>query len=435
MESSSLSTKVFVCRKELRKIDTSPVDELDGKELSISPATTMKSFLKEIEAQLCLNEPAIGLMTADGEEITDLAFVKKKEKLYVLIENESAADAINQEFDHFVHLDDYKLRRFLGEGSFGKVFLATHNTTGDFAALKFLTKNQLQSLQDVDRILTEIQVLHTLKHPNVISLQNVLNLPDSIVLALEYANEGELGTYLKKQPKNRLPENIAAEIFSQMVDGVTYCHRRHVVHYDLKLENILLSRLPSHTKPTLIVKIADFGFSHLCQPGKREKNYTAGSLYYLAPEVFKQQETYGPSRDIWALGILLFYLVLGRFPFSGSTAEAVKSAILAGKLNYKDDTLALSSSCRSVIQGMLRLEPDKRLTLSGIRNSNWLENFTSQRPYTRSTLRKRHTNNPSSITSPKINGETKTSRMTRRWTEDVTRHEQSHDHGINRRNI
>lgn len=176
-------------------------------------------------------------------------------------------------------------------GAFGKVHLGVHERTGEKAALKFMSKEQMGSMEDAERVLTEVQCLNSLDHANVIKLLHVANNLSHVVLAFEYAAGGDLREFVQvkslmalrcrlsfiieqAQPKGYLSEPTAAKILVQLIDGVDYCHRKNVIHYDLKLDNILLVHkvekkvgFEDVALEDLVVKIADFGLSQVRSDG------------------------------------------------------------------------------------------------------------------------------------------------------------------------
>ena len=111
----------------------------------------------------------------------------------------------------------------------------------------------------------------------------------------------------------RLDERESKRIFSQLVKGVCYCHTKNIVHRDIKLENILLDE-------KLNVKLIDFGFSIIKMPSKK-LNIFCGTPSYMAPEIVSKSQYSGPEADIWALGIVLFLMLCGYFPFKGKTLK------------------------------------------------------------------------------------------------------------------
>lgn len=141
-----------------------------------------------------------------------------------------------------------------------------------------------------------------------------------LYLVTEYASNGEMFNYLSHGP---LSEKEARKKFAQILSAVEYCHARHVVHRDLKAENLLLDQ-------NLNIKIADFGFGNYYTPGS-PLNTWCGSPPYAAPEVFEGKLYHGPQLDIWSLGVVLYVLICRALPFDGATLPALRDRVLEGR--------------------------------------------------------------------------------------------------------
>ncbi len=128
-----------------------------------------------------------------------------------------------------------------------------------------------------------------------------------MILVMEYVRGGSLHFYLKQHLNRRLPEEEAKRIFKQVVEGIRYLHNRCITHRDIKLENLLLDDDNN-------IRIIDFGFS-TCIPIERKVKMFCGTPSYMAPEIVNKTEYCGPPADIWALGVLLFTLLCGTFPY------------------------------------------------------------------------------------------------------------------------
>ncbi|KAF4626681.1 hypothetical protein G7Y89_g11476 [Cudoniella acicularis] len=168
----------------------------------------------------------------------------------------------------------YHIIKTLGEGSFGKVKLATHRVTNQQVALKIIARKKLISRDMAGRVEREIEYLQLLRHPHIIKLYTVIKTPMEIIMVLEYAG-GELFDYIVQNGK--MKEDEARRFFQQIICAVEYCHRHKIVHRDLKPENLLLDE-------NLNVKIADFGLSNIMTDGNFLKT-SCGSPNYAAPEV------------------------------------------------------------------------------------------------------------------------------------------------------
>jgi len=126
---------------------------------------------------------------------------------------------------------------------------------------------------------------------------------------MEMGGALSLQSYLKSKAAKKLNESEVKLIFKQLVDGVSYLHKNNIAHRDLKLENILIDDNKN-------IKVIDFGFS-LVTPRNKPLNVCCGTPSYMAPELIAKKNYYGHLVDIWALGILLFVLLSGYFPFKG----------------------------------------------------------------------------------------------------------------------
>lgn len=147
---------------------------------------------------------------------------------------------------------------------------------------------------------------------------------------MEYVKGGSLHFYLKQHANRRLPEDEAKRIFKQVVEGIRYLHNRCISHRDIKLENLLLDDDNN-------IRIIDFGFS-TCIPLDRKVKMFCGTPSYMAPEIVNKTEYCGPPADIWALGVLLFTLLCGGFPYRGSTDAELYSKISNAEYRINPDT-------------------------------------------------------------------------------------------------
>lgn len=143
-------------------------------------------------------------------------------------------------------------------------------------------------------------------------------------MLFEYVNGGQMLDYIISHGK--LKEKQARKFSRQIASALDYCHRNSIVHRDLKIENILISK-------TGDIKIIDFGLSNLFGPRSLLKTF-CGSLYFAAPELLQARAYTGPEVDIWSFGIVLYVLVCGKVPFDDQSMPALHAKIKKGLVDY-----------------------------------------------------------------------------------------------------
>ena len=124
---------------------------------------------------------------------------------------------------------------------------------------------------------------------------------------MELVEGNSMLPFLQSKPNRRIEEQLCKEIYLQILNGIEFIHSKNIYHRDIKLENLIINS--NNT-----VKIIDFGFSARCPPNKT-LNFFCGTPSYMPPEIVQKKEYIGSPVDIWSLGILLFTMLCGTFPF------------------------------------------------------------------------------------------------------------------------
>ena len=256
-------------------------------------------------------------------------------------------------------IGNYQIVKTLGEGSFGKVKLAYHITTGQKVALKIINKKVLAKSDMQGRIEREISYLRLLRHPHIIKLYDVIKSRDEIIIVFEYA-QYELFDYIIQRDK--MPENEARRFFQQIISAVEYCHRHKIVHRDLKPENLLLDE-------ELNVKIADFGLSNIMTDGNFLKT-SCGSPNYAAPEVISGKLYAGPEVDVWSCGVILYVMLCRRLPFDDESIPVLFKNISNGIYVLPK---FLSPGAANLIKRMLIVNPLNRISIREIFQDEWFK--------------------------------------------------------------
>ncbi|XP_004554780.1 MAP/microtubule affinity-regulating kinase 3a isoform X8 [Maylandia zebra] len=273
------------------------------------------------------------------------------------------------------HVGNYRLLKTIGKGNFAKVKLARHMLTGREVAIKIIDKTQLNP-NSLQKLFREVRIMKILNHPNIVKLFEVIETERTLYLVMEYASGGEVFDYLVAH--GRMKEKEARAKFRQIVSAVQYCHQKHIVHRDLKAENLLLDA-------DMNIKIADFGFSNEFTLGNKLDTF-CGSPPYAAPELFQGKKYDGPEVDVWSLGVILYTLVSGSLPFDGQNLKELRERVLRGKYRIP---FYMSTDCENLLKRFLVLNPAKRGTLEQIMKDRWINagfDDDELKPYTEPEL-------------------------------------------------
>ncbi|XP_015243273.1 PREDICTED: MAP/microtubule affinity-regulating kinase 3 isoform X12 [Cyprinodon variegatus] len=273
------------------------------------------------------------------------------------------------------HVGNYRLLKTIGKGNFAKVKLARHILTGREVAIKIIDKTQLNP-NSLQKLFREVRIMKILNHPNIVKLFEVIETERTLYLVMEYASGGEVFDYLVAH--GRMKEKEARAKFRQIVSAVQYCHQKHIVHRDLKAENLLLDA-------DMNIKIADFGFSNEFTLGNKLDTF-CGSPPYAAPELFQGKKYDGPEVDVWSLGVILYTLVSGSLPFDGQNLKELRERVLRGKYRIP---FYMSTDCENLLKRFLVLNPAKRGTLEQIMKDRWINSGFEEdelKPYTEPEL-------------------------------------------------
>ena len=282
-------------------------------------------------------------------------------------------DTLKKGIGYLKFTDYYEIKQNLGKGKFGIVNLGIHKKTNMKVAIKIINKSSIKTQEDNQLVRTEIDIMKLCHHPNIIKLLDHFENSEFIFIVMEYIQGGTLTQFLKKKNFNFSERQIAI-IINQIGNGLKYLHNYGIIHRDLKPDNIMLTEQSEKG----IVKIMDFGLSKIA--GYKERLIDGyGTLSYVAPEVLLRIP-YNKEVDIWSLGIILFYMLCGHVPFSGSDEECVAKNICCGEIEYDDEDWEVrSKKVVDLIDKVLVKDPSKRISIEEFLKHPWFKTNIKQK--------------------------------------------------------
>lgn len=266
-------------------------------------------------------------------------------------------------------MDMYMVGKVIGVGSYGKVRAAWHRLTGGKVAIKTYDKSKLKDPAHWKRVHSEIKITEQVSHPRIARMYEAVETPKRMHLIMECLDGGNLCSYVKA--KRRLSEEESKGIFFQLMQAIEHLHAMRVTHRDVKLENVLFDTTESKD-----IKIIDFGFSTICEPGSKLKVF-CGTPSYMAPEIVRRTEYEGKPVDMWSMGVLLYALLCGCFPFRAKSYPDLYRRIARGTFAMPEE---LSVSVRDLIRQLLNVDPSRRMTAPAAIRHPWLQGPLSSAP-------------------------------------------------------
>ncbi|CAM9795306.1 unnamed protein product [Chrysoparadoxa australica] len=217
----------------------------------------------------------------------------------------------------------------------------------------------------------EINILRRLDHPNIIKAHETFTSSRRIYLIMELCTGGDLSARAPYKEKE------AIVIMRKLLSAVGYMHEHNVVHRDLKLENVMFES----REPDADIKCIDFGLSKIYINNRRMHDMV-GTLYSMAPEVMHGgSEGYGPSCDVWSLGVIAYVLLSGRFPFDCRNKVALRAAVKKGVYNFSSSPWRkISKEAKHFISKMIVKDPRHRPSCAKAQRHKWLSQEPTSLP-------------------------------------------------------
>ncbi|NXJ32531.1 NEK3 kinase, partial [Ciconia maguari] len=251
-------------------------------------------------------------------------------------------------------MEEYKVLKVLGEGSFGRALLVHHRISDQKYAMKEIRLPMSSS--DVENSRKEAVLLAKMKHPNIVAYKESFEADGHLYIVMEYCDDGDLMQKIKHQRGKLFPEDTILHWFVQMCLGVKHIHDKRVLHRDIKSKNVFLTQNGK-------VKLGDFGSARLLAHPMSYACTYVGTPYYLPPEIWESMP-YNNKSDIWSLGCILYELCTLRHPFQANSWKHLILKICKG--SYNPLPSHYSYELHYLIKQMFKRNPQNRPSASTI---------------------------------------------------------------------
>ncbi len=269
----------------------------------------------------------------------------------------------------------YRFKSVIGQGSFGIVHKVVHVISGQGRVCKSILKG-LAAIP-MKQLESEIKIIAQLDHPNIVRLHEYFEDDTHIHLIMENCNDGDLMTKIRGSIKCGTPlsKDFIKRVIRQILSALSFMHNEQVIHKDVKPENIMFVRYGKDPND-LVVKVIDFGLSEMFGKCQNTSSTVAGTAFYMSPQVFKPP--FDNKCDIWAVGVITFFMLTGFLPFFGSSVAEVKSNVLYRKLQWpstfagRSAILSLDAESREFVENLLEKDASLRPSAATVLALAWL---------------------------------------------------------------
>ncbi|XP_030358009.1 serine/threonine-protein kinase Nek4 isoform X5 [Strigops habroptila] len=261
----------------------------------------------------------------------------------------------------------YCFLRAVGKGSYGEVSLVRHRQDSKQYVIKRLN---LKNASNRERKAAEqeAQLLSQLKHPNIVTYRESWQGEDGLLyIVMGFCEGGDLYHKLKEQKGKLLPENQVVEWFVQIAMALQYLHEKHILHRDLKTQNVFLTR-------TNIIKVGDLGIARVLENQYDMASTLIGTPYYMSPELFSNKP-YNYKSDVWALGCCVYEMATLKHAFNAKDMNSLVYRIIEGKLPPMPKDY--SPQLVEIIRTMLSKRPEERPSVKSILRQPYIKHQIS----------------------------------------------------------
>ncbi|OHT13299.1 CAMK family protein kinase [Tritrichomonas foetus] len=217
-------------------------------------------------------------------------------------------------------MKDYIILDIIGSGASANVYLATNTISNQFCAIKvidFLNENR-------ERFEQEVKIMKEFDNPFIVKIYEYFQIENTIAIVMEYVPKGSLKDVIMNN--GYLSEKYASTILIELVIAIQDMNKKGLIHRDIKIDNILVDN-NGH------IRLTDFGLSKFCNPNEALYGTACGSPMYTSPEVILRYP-YSAKTDIWSVGIVLYTMLVGNYPFASTNIQQLFQLIVDGEVEY-----------------------------------------------------------------------------------------------------
>ncbi|XP_059150606.1 serine/threonine-protein kinase Nek4-like [Physella acuta] len=264
-------------------------------------------------------------------------------------------------------MERYTIVKRLGVGAHGAVYLVKHTETNRLLAMKKIEVDERKKTRTKEAVLKEASILSQLRHPHIILFHESFLDPtlDNVCIILDYCDGGNMSELIQQaaQTCRVFTERQIMQWFIQIVMAVQYIHSKHILHRDLKAENVFLNKRN-------MIKLGDFGISKILENTIDVAKTVVGTPSYLSPELC-QDIPYNSKSDIWAVGCLLYEMCVLHPPFDGKSLISLFINII--KAGYKPFPSDAPTGIQELVRQILQKNPEDRPSASAILNMPYVK--------------------------------------------------------------
>jgi polo-like kinase 1 len=275
-----------------------------------------------------------------------------------------------------VRIKKYKMGKHLGKGGFANCYEFINLENNQVFAAKVIPKNTLLKHRAKQKLITEIKIHKSLNNMNIVQFEHFFEDLENVYILLEMCSNQTLNELIKR--RKRLTD-IEVQCYSvQIIKALKYLHSNNIIHRDLKLGNLFICE-------DMKLKLGDFGLATKLEYNGERRRTVCGTPNYIAPEILDGRYGHSFEVDIWALGVILYTLLIGKPPFESSDVKTTYKRIKQCFFSFPED-VQICEDAKTLISDILQLDPYKRPSLDNIMDYDYFQMNTIPKLLPTSTL-------------------------------------------------